>query len=71
MYWKGHQQRKEVWPRERQDPTTNVEGREQRKDLWKSKQAKGQPSQVKGKGKSKNRKGFTRGESNKDWKSVR
>ena len=33
MEWKGHRQRKEVGP-ERQDPTTNVEGQKQRKELW-------------------------------------
>ena len=35
MDWKGHQERKEVGPRKRQDPTTNVEGQEQKKELWK------------------------------------
>ena len=32
---KGHRQRKEVGPREGQDPTTNVERQGQRKELWK------------------------------------
>ena len=36
MEWKGHRQKgKKSGQRERQDPTTNVEGHEQRKDLWK------------------------------------
>ena len=35
MEWKGHQQRQEVGPREGQDPSTNVEGQGQRKELWK------------------------------------
>ena len=38
--WKGHRQRKEVGPRERQDETTSVEGQEQRKQL-----SKGQASE--------------------------
>ena len=46
-------------------------GKNKGKSSGKGKQAKGQPSLGKGKGKVKNKKGFTGGESNKDWKSVR
>ena len=55
--WKGHGQRKEVGPREGQDPTTDVEGQLQRKELGKGQagEKSARPMKWKGQGQKQER----------------
>ena len=60
MEWKGHRQRKEVGPREGQDPTTNVERQGQRKELWKGQASEKSARPRKGKGQRQKQERFHR-----------
>ena len=57
MEWKGHQQRKEVGPREGQDPTTNVEmARAKERALERASKRKVSPPKERERAKAKTRK---------------
>ena len=58
--WKGHGQRKEVGPREGQDPTTIVEVQEQRKELGKGQAGEKPARPRKGKGQRQKQERFHR-----------